>query len=318
MAQDLPHADDVDRTLYDLAEAQLGLLGRDQARAHGLTDSGWLRRGRSPGWDPLTPRVLRRRGAPPSEAQRALAACMDLGPDAYVSHRSAAALWGLPGFRLMPLHVTVTGRPRTSSALACVHRAQHLPEPFAAVLGGIPVVRPGLLLLQLADGMHPEQLRRRLDWLWSHRLLSGPSLRRELDHVLHRRRPGRTALRALLDSLPPDYVPPASGLESRFQQVVADHDLPPLRRQVDVGDDEHWCGRVDFRGRDVPLVVEVQSALHHRALSSRADDAARRARLERAGFTVLEVTDDDVWHRPTEVAERVRRAFWDVRRGAAA
>jgi very-short-patch-repair endonuclease len=169
-------------------------------------------------------------------------------------------------------------------------------------------------LLELAIDMHPEQLRRRLDWMWSRRLLSGPSLRAELAPVMHKGRPGTAALRALLEGLPADDVPPASGLESRFDQIVRDHDLPPMRRQVDLGDDEQWCGRVDFRAEEVPLVVEVQSDLHHRALSSQADDARRRARLEAAGLTLVEVDEAGVWHRPAEVARQVREGYWTARR----
>jgi very-short-patch-repair endonuclease len=305
---------DVDAGLLDLAERQHGIVGRDQALRLGLSEDGWLRRSRNPGWEPITPRVLRRRGSPPTDHQQALAACLDLGPDAYLSHESAAALWGLPGYRLMPLQVIVVRGHRTSSGLACVHLPRHLPEPFAAELHDIPVVRPGLMLLELAQRMHPEQLRRRLDWLWSRRLVSGPALRCELDHVMHRGRSGVAALREVLDSLPPGYVPPASGLESRFRQLVIDHDLPAMARQVDLGDDHHWCGRVDFRAEEVPLVVEIQSDLYHRALSSVEDDARRRAALEIAGFTVVELDEVQVWHRPAEVAHIVREAYWSALR----
>jgi very-short-patch-repair endonuclease len=307
-----------DDELLDLAERQHGLLSRPQILDLGIDERGWERLYRSPAWERATPRVLRRRGAPPTDRQRALAACLDLGDDAYLSHTSAAALWGLPGYALCPLEVTVLRSRRTSSGLARVHLPRLVPDPFAAHLDGIPVVRPALLLLQLSARMHPEQLRRRLDWLWSRRLLSGPSLRRELASVMHRGRPGTAALRALLDSLPDDYVPPASGLESRFQQIVVDHDLPPMRRQVDLGDDEMWCGRVDFRAEALPLVVEVQSDVFHQALSSREDDARRRARLDHAGFTVVEVDESQVWHRPAEAARLVRDGVWSVRRRLAA
>jgi very-short-patch-repair endonuclease len=307
-----------DDELLDLAERQHGLLSRPQILDLGIDERGWERLYRSPAWERATPRVLRRRGAPPTDRQRALAACLDLGDDAYLSHTSAAALWGLPGYALCPLEVTVLRSRRTSSGLARVHLPRLVPDPFAAHLDGIPVVRPALLLLQLSARMHPEQLRRRLDWLWSRRLLSGPSLRRELASVMHRGRPGTAALRALLDSLPDDYVPPASGLESRFHQIVVDHDLPPMRRQVDLGDDEMWCGRVDFRAEALPLVVEVQSDVFHQALSSREDDARRRARLDHAGFTVVEVDESQVWHRPAEAARLVRDGVWSVRRRLAA
>ncbi len=237
-----------------------------------------------------------------------LAACLDLGPDAYASHGTAAALWGLPGHRLTPVEVMVTRGRRTRSSIARVHHPVHLPSPFAAAIVGIPVVRPSLLLLQLAATAPAALLQRRLDWMWSRRLLSGPSVRAELDHVMHRGRPGVAALRALLDSLPDDYVPPASGLESRFVQVAADHDLPRMRRQADLGDEARWCGRVDFRALDLPLVVEVNGDLFHQALSNREDDERRRRRLEAAGFVVVELDEFQVWHRTDEVVERVRKA----------
>lgn len=307
-----------DDELLDLAERQHGLVSRPQVIDLGIDARGWERLYRSPAWERTTPRVLRRRGAPPTDEQRALAACLDLGDDAYLSHTSAAALWGLPGCTLHPLEVMVLRSRRTSSGLARVHLPRLVPDPFAARLHGIPVVRPALMLLQMSGRMHPDQLRRRLDWLWSRRLLSGPSLRRELEPVMHRGRPGTAALRALLDGLPDDYVPPASGLESRFQQIVADHDLPSMRRQVDLGDDEQWCGRVDFRADALPLVVEVQSDVFHQALSSREDDARRRARLDRAGFTVVEVDEAQIWHRPAEAAHLVRDGVWSARRRLAA
>ena len=72
------------------------------------------------------------------------------------------------------------------------------------------------------------------------------------------------------------------------------------------------------KAEELPLVVEVQSDLYHRALSSQDDDCRRRDRLESAGFVVIEVDEQQVWHRPTEVAARVRDGCWDARRRSAA
>ncbi|MGI8756649.1 MAG: endonuclease domain-containing protein, partial [Acidimicrobiales bacterium] len=171
----------------------------------------------------------------------------------------------------------------------------------------MPVVRPALLLLQLAACVTPWRLRRALDHLWNRRLLSGPSVRRELGPLMHRGRAGTVALRTLLDSLPMDYVPPASGLEGRFAQILEEADVPGLARQVDVGD-ERWCGRVDFRDQALPLIVEVDSERYHRALTDVEADRHRQQRIESAGFTVLRITDQQVWHRPGEVVNEVRRA----------
>jgi very-short-patch-repair endonuclease len=204
----------------------------------------------------------------------------------------------------------------TETPLAIIHRPTHLPDPFAAVVDAVPVVRPSLMVLQLAAGMHPDRLRTMVDRLWSRRLLSGPSLRRELEPILGRGRAGSAAVRALLDSYPEGYVPPASGIESRFAQIAADFDLGPFRRQVDLGGEEAWCGRVDFVAEDRPLVVEVQSERYHSSLTDREADARRRQRLEAAGFEVVEVWDSEIWHQRSLVVDRVRKAIWRLRAAA--
>lgn len=188
----------------------------------------------------------------------------------------------------------------------------------AALLDGVPVVRPALLVLQLAPLVGAHRLGLIFDGLWSRRLLSAPSVRRELEPVLGRGRPGTAALRLVLDERPDDYVPPASNLESRFRQILRDFDLPPMRRQVDLGDEERWCGRVDFRAEDLSLVIEVDSGRFHDALTDQAADAARQKALERAGFLVRRVPEHDIWHRPAQVAARVRAARRDARRSKAA
>lgn len=296
-----------DDLLIQTAERQHGLITWDQAQAAGLDRSTWRHRLARGDWERITPRVVRRPGAPRTTAQMAMAGVLDVAPSSYLSHRSGAAYWGVPGFRIVPLEAIVVRGRRTPTPLVIVHRPRHLPDPFAAVLDGVPVVRPALLLLQLAPLVHPERLRRILDWLWSRRLLSGPSVRAELAPLMHKGRPGTVALRTLLDELPEDYVPPASALEARFARIIADAGLPPMRRQVDLGSDR-WCGRVDFLAEDLPLVAEVDSETFHAALSSQADDEARQAALEGAGFTVVRATDAEVWHAPRVVVHRVRRA----------
>jgi very-short-patch-repair endonuclease len=101
--------------------------------------------------------------------------------------------------------------------------------------------------------------------------------------------------------------PPASNLERRFVDILERAGEPPMRRQVDSGGDR-WVGRVDFRDDRLPLVVEVQSETFHSALIDREHDAQRLADLRDAGFEVVEVTDEQVWHRPHEVLSTVREA----------
>lgn len=285
-------------------------------REAGLNREAWRHRLARGDWEVLSARVIRRVGSAPTDEQRSLAGVLDVGVGGLLTLPSAAALWGVPGYRLDPIHVA-TSRRKVRSTLATLHVPRMDLEPFVAELRGVPVVRPSLLVLQMAAVVHPARLKRHLDHLWSRRLLSGPSVRAELEHLMHRGRPGTVALRDLLDSLPKDYVPPASGLEGRFMQIVADHDLPTMRAQVDLGDDEQWCGRVDFLAVDAPLVVEVDSERYHGSLSSTEDDITREARLVAAGFTVARVRDFEVWHRPAEVAWKVRERWWEAWQRAA-
>jgi very-short-patch-repair endonuclease len=180
------------------------------------------------------------------------------------------------------------------------------------VLDGIPVVSPSRVVCELA-GSQPHRAERVLDRFWSERLLDGATFRRTVEQLKDRGRKGSTLFRELDAARGPGYIPPASGLEQRFLEICE----WPMRRQVDSGGEE-WCGRVDFRDHQLPLVVEVQSERYHSALVDKAADAARKARLEAAGFSVVEVWDNEVWHRPQSVNERIRDARFSLQRRRAA
>lgn len=114
-------------------------------------------------------------------------------------------------------------------------------------------------------------------------------------------------MREILDRRPPGRIPPASGLEGRFEQVLRDHGLPEMRRHVDCGG-LAWDGRVDFRDRFLPLIVEILSERYHASLLDREADAARFEALTRNGFLVVPVWDTEVWNHPIVVIDRIRMA----------
>lgn len=297
------------------AERQHGLITRRQAAELGITRARWRQWATRGGWELVTNRVARRLGSPRTTHQRVLAAALDVGPSTYVSHWSAAALWGIPNVDVEPTDlIVVRGGSQTRTALARTHRPRHLPDPFSTVLDGIPVVRPALVVLQLASMVSPARLGRLLDQFWTRRLLSGPSMARELAPLMHRGRAGTVAVRQLLESLPPGYVPPATGLEGRFASILERAGLEPMRRQVDLGDDASWSGRVDFLDADLPFVVEVDSERYHAALTDAAADRARQERLEAGGFVVRRFDEVDVWRHPERIVDEVRAVRAELRR----
>ena len=238
-------------------------------------------------------------------------AVLDAGPGAVISHTTAAAWWGLPGFDPLTIHIT---RPRGVTCAPAgfasqLHEVLDLSTEQVTVLDGVPIVRPERLIFELCATSHPLRAERALDTGWAKALYSGDSLRRIHEELACRGRGGTVMLRELLEARPSGWVPPASNLEARFDSITRDAWVGEWRRQVDVGDDTHWCGRVDFRSTRWPVVVEVQSERYHAALSDRLHDAARRERLEAAGVVVVEVWDTEVWHARHDVVTKVREGI---------
>src|SRR5215211_7078517 len=119
----------LDGRLRALAERQHGVIARAQARELGADCHHLRRRTNSAEWQAMTSRVLRLVGARRTLHQRAMAAALDAGAGAVVSHESAADLCGLPGFGGDGLHVSrAVGRSAHGSTLASLHRTCWLPD----------------------------------------------------------------------------------------------------------------------------------------------------------------------------------------------
>jgi len=130
------------------------------------------------------------------------------------------------------------------------------------------------------------------------------SLRRFISEMGRSGRNGTAGVRLYLDDRGDDYTPPASGLESRVMEILLGAGIR-VRRQVDAGSESRWTGRVDFVVEGTSVVIEVQSEAYHAALTDRQADATRRAELEAAGWTWVEVWDRDVWASPAAVVDAV-------------
>lgn len=298
-----------------LAERQHGLVSSDQLAAAGGTHAAIVHLCASGRWERVAPRVIRLVGSPRSDGQRALSAVLAAGRIAALSHSAAARWWRIPGNTLDALHVVVQrDHTRQAGRGRLIHECELLPPEHVVVLDGVPVVVPARALFEVA-GMRRraaeidwwvERIARMVDTAWSKGLVSGATLHAMLDLLAARGRSGTRVMRLVLATRPLDYVPPASGLESRFAQILQRAGEAEMRRQIPSGDEHTWIGRVDFRDPALPLVVEVQSERFHSSLIDKQLDRRRIERLRTAGYEVVEVTDVDVWHRPDRVLDMVR------------
>lgn len=295
-----------DRMMRQLAAAQHGLVARRQLRDAGMSRQAIGYRLRSPDWEAVTSRVLRLAGSQATGEQRALAAVLDAGGGAVVSHRSAAALWAIPGFDLRVLHLsrgrTGTDRP---SALAVLHHPRSLPDGHRTVRNGVPVTTVARTVADLAGSEH----RARTELALNAALRMGigwKALETTVFELESRGRPGSGVARALLDANR-GRRPFGSGLEGRVVRILLAAGLPEPRRQVDLGG-EHWEGRVDLVYDDVHLVVEVDGDAWHGTPWDVRRDKRRTASLVAAGFRVLPVSEDLIRNAPDELVRLVREA----------
>jgi hypothetical protein len=310
-----------DRPLREIAERHHGLCTVERALDHLSHDElRYLVDGVR--WDRCTPRVLRLVGAPRSSLQAAMAAVLDAGIGGALSHTSAAAHWRVSGNPIRPFHVTrARDRSNRPGRLAVVHEPIVLPAHHVVVLDDVPVVVPARALIEVAGmqrrGAELEwwvrKIARMVDAAWAMRLVSGVTMRAMIDELAERGRPGIGTIRQVMAERPNSYVPPASGLEGRFAEILRRAGEPPMDRQVDCGDDTRWIGRVDFIDRGLSVIAEIQSERFHASFIDRQLDAERIADLEAAGFRVIEISETDVWHRPTVVVDRIRMARAEAR-----
>lgn len=299
-----------DELIRQLAGDQHSVVARHQLRSNGIGREVVRQRVRRGILVPRGPRVLLVAGSPPTWRQDLMAAVLDAGPLAAASHEAAAAVLGLPGYWAGPLDVS---RPRKAQRglplLGELHEPCYLPEHHITVMDGIPVTTLPRTLFDLAGvpGAWLERTRRAVQNAISRNPAVLAGLHRMLEELSVQGRPGITDMRTILDEEPAGYVAPASGLEARVIALLDEAGVE-TERQVDLGGDS-WIGRVDLKVVGTPVVIEVDSAIHHGSRADRQRDRIRDESLAAAGFTVVRITECEVFTRPWSVAPRVLAAI---------
>lgn len=300
---------DMDRKIASMAEKQHGVFTWDQARGVGCTGDMAGHRLRTGRWQALAPAVYRLCGSPPTWEQRLMAAVVAAGPTAAASHRSAAALLGIPGFERRGQPEVTSPRARRHRGPATVaHRWRPFPDHHLTVVEGIVTTRVARTLVDLAGVLHPGRTERAVDNCLAAGTVTFRLLHETFLDLAGRGRTGTALMRALLAARGPLYVAPGSELEARFSHIFRSRGLPEPERQVDVGGCAEWIGRVDFVDRPIRVIYEVDGRRYHCSLLDREADARRDAALLAAGWReVVRFGWDDIVDRPEAVVARVLR-----------
>jgi very-short-patch-repair endonuclease len=205
-----------------------------------------------------------------------LAAALACGEGAVLSHRSAAALWGLLPVPGGPVDVTVpgSGGRRRRPGIA-VHRSASFTPACSTCHRGVPVATPARTIDDLRRALPSDRLNaaiRRAE------VLGLPIGDQVIASDLTR-----------------------SELERRFVRLCRRHRLPTPEVNVRVGPFV-----VDFLWRDQRLIVETDGYRFHRGRSAFEEDRARDVELKLRGYEVLRFTYRQVVGDASQVAGTVR------------
>jgi hypothetical protein len=286
---------EIDRRVEELASRQLGLFAVRQV----LLLQGTMRviehRRDVRRWRHVRRGVLALLGTPDSYDRRVLAEILAARGPTVASHRCSARLAGLPGVPEL-LEFTSAGTAQVRRTGVVHHRSTRLATSHVEVRGGIPVTTVARTLFDLSAVVRAARVARALDTALARRLVTIVDLTKVARDLRARGRRKVSVIRALLRERGRDFVAPHSELEAEPVDLLTDFELPQPSRQVNLGDDLAWIGRVDFVYRRARIVIEADSREHHSSLLDRRADAARDAALTAAGWIVLRFTWWDVVH----------------------
>jgi Protein of unknown function (DUF559)/Transcriptional regulator, AbiEi antitoxin len=290
----------LDRVIAELAERQHGILALAQLRELGLSASGTrerVRTGRlrriyrgvySPGHS-----VLTREG-------RWMAAVLASGPGAVLSHRSAAALLGLRRDSSSVVDVTTPAAGLRRTGRVIRHRGGTLRAKDVTVVDGIPCTSVARTLLDLAEVVDRQALRRACSQAEVLRSFDGRAVEDVLDRAAGRK--GAPLLRELLSEGRITEAITRNKLEERFLALCdqVGLPLPRVNAWIPLG-----SGGVeaDFLWENDRLVVETDGRGVHDTSTAFEADRRRDQRLLAAGYRVVRFTWAQVMHEPAGVVE---------------
>jgi hypothetical protein len=277
---------------------------RAQARAAGLTD-GQLR-----GHDfvRLFRNVLLARGMPVSLNTRARGALLVAPGSAFISHHTAARLWGGSVPESSDVHVTIS---RQHSFRISGIRAHQSDRPRATTcLGGIRITTPEQTFIDLGSKLDLVQLVVLGDRLVRRERTTPQRLVRAADdwYGFHRELVGRAAslVRTGVDS------PPESRL--RMLMVLAGLPEPTVNHIIRDPDTGAWLRRFELAYRELLLAIEYEGRQHRDDDDIWAADIERREDLEHDAWRIVQVISDGLFKTPLRTLQRIDRARVD--RGA--
>lgn len=289
-----------DASIAGLASRQDNVVSRAQLFAIGVgrrTMARQLERGR---WQRLHRGIYLIGPAPPTPRASARAALLSCGEDSVISHRTAAALYGL----IAPaddVHVTVPDRNPGSRPGLRTHRVTTLSFIDVVTRDDLRLTSPARTICDVAGTESLSDTAWALNEARVQRLVTDSALERVIERTPTLK--GSSAIRELLRA-EEDSGYTRSEAERRMRRLVAAAGLDqPLTNTRLLGHE------VDFLWPDQRLVVEVDGYQFHGHRRGFERDRRRDQQLVAAGYRVVRVTWIQLRDGPIAVITSIAQAL---------
>lgn len=280
-----PHPPTCDGRLAGLAGRQDGVVSTAQLHALGLDDPAIHRRAREG-------RLHRLHRGAYAVGHRTLgphgwehAALLALGPSAVLSHRSAAAFWGIRPLTAGWVEVTHPVKRRSRDGIL-IHWTRGFAPGDVVLRHGVQVTSPARTLIDLADVLSTSTVQRALA------VAERAGLIDRATFVLP---PGRRRV------VHGEHLFTRSGEERRLLALLRGWGLDPLVNQQ-IG---RW--EADFYWPAAGVVLELDLYETHGDRTAFERDREKDADLVERGLTVMRVTPRQYRTRPGDVRRRLER-----------
>jgi hypothetical protein len=231
-----------------------------------------------------------------------MAAVLACGPEAVLSHRSAAALWGLREDSRGRIDVTAPGRRGRIPVGIDAHRHGSLTAADRTLVDGIPCTSVSRTLLDLAAVASYRELRYAVKQAEVERLFDLTEMNELLGRSRGRR--GVARLRLAIALHDPREQLTRRELEERFFDLYRSRiSLPEVNGHLMI---EGISMMPDFLWRDAKLIVEADSRRVHGTATAFEEDRRRDQLLTAAGWTVLRCTWRQMLDEPERLAGTIR------------
>ena len=289
---------DVDQAIAALSRRQHGAWSRSQALAVGATRSVIGTRLRNHAWVRLDTAVYGHPASAPTWERSVMAAVL-AEAWAVASHRSAAVLHDLDGFRPGRPEVTVRPGAHARGRLAIVHRGV---DVRTTTVSGIPCVALDQCFVDLAQVVSERKLRVALGGRAGRQTGILDAVRDRYVDLAPRGGRNLRPLRAVLERFGAGELPHPSELERHLRLVLSGPDIPDVVLEAPFPGRDPGSQRVDALIPSWSVVVEGDGRAWHTRVEDFERDRRRDAEAAAAGLLTLRFT----WHQLTQERDWVR------------